>query len=214
MVIPPELRDILARAARGEALSSDEMECRDRCMDERWKSVEGMLRWMIAEKHVQRINTERSLMAAGDLYPLPKPGDGLPKCWAFGSMTGADLDLKSALDGLRSMEHWLGKAESAVDSSDFPQAIHLLDMATASWQSVLAGWSGGGATRMYRFVQKRRAANARPGNRKKPTAEAVEMFRAEYINEYRREWGWMKAAARHFDVSIPTIREARKKMSK
>lgn len=137
-----------------------------------WADVESMLRWKISLARKSVTENRKSLLAAGEIYPLPKAKlgskpHGLPDQWAFGTLTPHQVSLSIAMGKLQWAEHEVDKAEAALSEGKLPDAIHWIMTANQSINSALSLWHSGGAVTMWRYVGKYRkgqAINAR-GNR-------------------------------------------------
>lgn len=133
---------------------------RDAETDDPYASVESMLRWLSAGLRKRAEEGLAALNSAEELYPLPKPTDGLPNSWAFGQMTSDQVSRASTRKGLRFVMDWIDKADRATQAGDFPEAIFRLQRAESLIAGAWAGWHSAASIRQWRYIKRRRDALA------------------------------------------------------
>ena len=92
-------------------------------MKDPYSSVENMLRWQIdaAKKRIK--DTREALNRCGELYPLPKPTDGLPDNWAFGKFTQHQIATAHYMQSLDWVSKQIEQAEIELASGNLPIVI-------------------------------------------------------------------------------------------
>lgn len=121
-------------------------------MEDPYSSVKNMLRWQIDLARKRVVELRETLHKRSELYPLPKPTDGLPDDWAFGNLTPHQVALADAIAGLNWVSHEIEKTENALASGDFPAAISWIinvNQSICSTNAMRVSWA---AVRMYRYV--------------------------------------------------------------
>jgi hypothetical protein len=174
-----------------------------------WASVPAMLRWLIDQRRKQIEEEAGRFKNVAPLYQLPKPEDGKPDGWAFEPMTPDQVAKQSALIGFSWVVYWLNKAEAALVVNELPEAIYLITQVDASLNSTRASWSAASATKVWRYVSKRRdkqKANATKPRKGKPGREELEKKRVDFVTKHGTERGVMKHLQIEFGLSLPTLR--------
>lgn len=116
-------------------------------------SVENMLRWQIDDAGKRLVKLRDALSTCGELYPLPKPTDGLPDSWAFGKLTNHEVSFGIAMQGLQFAESQLKLTETDLSKGDLPLTIYRLIQVNNSINSISAQWTGAASVRTYRYVK-------------------------------------------------------------
>lgn len=177
-------------------------------MKDPYSSVENMLQWQIdaAKKRIK--DTREALSKCGELYPLPKPTDGLPDNWAFGKLTNQQVTLAHAMDRLKWASHEIEKAESALSGGDLPVVIHWIIQVNNSIGSVSSQWVVGASIRIYRYIGKYRQSKssiAQHVRKSKPSKCELIIDREAYFAEKVTYQGWLKHAQNKYGLTAKTI---------
>ena len=179
-------------------------------MENQFSSVEAMLRWQIDLVRERASKLQDAFKECGELYPLPKPTDGLPENWGHAGKTHEQVALAHALDGLKWVFDKIAKAERALEKKDFPRAIFWVVDAKDSIWSTNTYWHSMYSVRTYRYVGKIREGKALAGskrwrNKVRPTKEELLTDRDKYFADHGLSQGWLKQASRKFSISDKTI---------
>lgn len=130
-------------------------------IEEALASVEGVLRFEIAQLRQLSIGTREKLIASGgDLYPLPKPkrGEppkGTPDGWAFASLAPHQVATLNHLEFLDEVTKKLDRAEAALMDGNEPLAVHCTLSAQLSYFSSAGLWQAGSAIALWRHVDQK-----------------------------------------------------------
>jgi len=179
-------------------------------MDDPYSSVESMLCWQIERARKQAEELREALTKAGELYPLPKPTDGLPEQWAFGKFTHQQVALAQAKERLKWVIHEIEKAETALVNGNLPMSIYWVVTANNSILSTSGNWASSGAVRMYCYVGKIRQSKS-PGGKNRwktkpmPSKEKLLADRENFYADNGHYQGWLKQAERGYNLSAKTI---------
>lgn len=137
-------------------------------MEDRWSSVASMLRWQLDRQREQVKAIRQRLPEMEAAFPLPKPTDGQPDNWGWGTLTMPQVITRSIMSDLEAAETHIEHADTALIAGELPLALHRVFSGQAAISSACAAFTGGNASRLWRHIDRRRsvlAASAAKGNR-------------------------------------------------
>lgn len=171
-------------------------------------SVENMLQWQVDKARQYALELQESLSKCGELYPLPKSSDGLPKEWAFGKLTSHQVSLIQANNDLQGVFGRIERTEFALSEGKLPEAIEFIIQVNQLINSVSTNWSSTASVRQYRYIAAYRNTKsliAQSPRKPKPSQAKLREFKNNYEAENGKVQGWNKAAQRKFGLDNKTI---------
>jgi hypothetical protein len=176
--------------------------------DDKFSSVEAMLRWQLAEARRRLANLTKAFANPNELYSLPKSTDGLPEHWAWGRLTHHQVNAALARRSMGWCKEVLAKADEALDGGRLPEAIFRIIQAIQDMNALSAQWQSAASVRTYRYVKqlrKRQSQRASKPRTIKPTKEELERYIDAHVAMQGHKWGWQKQACNDFGLSNKTL---------